>query len=97
MTLVAKFNGVEQRILCGHGTWQKGPAWRYWRSLPARPVAVSGAWTADDAFTAKICFYETPFVIKFKLKFTADQLFFESESNVSMVPTTPVQLVGKAE
>jgi CubicO group peptidase (beta-lactamase class C family) len=95
VTLVAKFNGVEQRILCGHGTWQKGRL--AYGVLPARPVAVSGAWTADDAFTAKICFYETPFVIKFKLKFTADQLFFESESNVSMVPTTPVQLVGKAE
>src|SRR5438552_8881245 len=49
-TLVTRFNGVEQRIVCGRGAWQKGRA--AWGRLPEQPVAASGAWTKDDTFTA---------------------------------------------
>ena len=61
MTLVARVDGVEQRIVCGRGQWQKGRM--AWGPLPQQPVAASGAWTADDTFTAKLCFYETPFIV----------------------------------
>jgi hypothetical protein len=60
-------------------------------------VATSGAWTGDDSFAAKICFYETPFILKLTLKFSGDQLLLDSESNVGFGSTKQAQLEGKAE
>ena len=62
-----------------------------------QPVAASGAWTGDDTFTAKVCFYETPFIATFKLKFSEDELRFDAQSNVGFGATKQPQLVGKAE
>ncbi len=96
MTLLATFHGDLQRIACGHGTWKKGRLG--YGSLPVQPVAVSGGWTTDDSFTAKICFYETPFIVTLRLKFSGDQLLFDSESNVGFSPAAKQpQLVGKRE
>ena len=88
-------DGVEQRIVCGRGTWRKGQA--AWGSLPVQPAAASGAWTADGTFTAKLCFYETPFTVTVSLKFSGKELQYSSESNVGFGPTKEPQLVGKAE
>ena len=41
--------------------------------FPEQPVAASGAWTGDDTYTAKVCFYETPFLVTFRLKFDGDK------------------------
>ncbi len=95
MTLVARIAGVEQRIACGRGTWQKGRL--AWGKLPEQPVAASGAWTGDDTFTAKLCFYETPFIVTVKLKFSGDELSCTSESNVGFGSTKGSELVGKEE
>jgi CubicO group peptidase (beta-lactamase class C family) len=94
VTLLTRFAGVEQKIPCGHGAWKKsrmafGP-------LPEQPAAVSGAWTADDTYTAKICLYESPFIHTVSLKFTGDELHFDSQSNVGFGATMQRQLVGKA-
>lgn len=95
VTLVTRFNGVEQRILCGRGTWQKGRA--AWGQLREQPVAASGAWTNDNVFTAKLCFYETPFTITVSVAFAGDEVRVNSQSNVGFGPTKQPQLVGKAE
>ena len=95
VTLVARRDGVEQRIVCGRGAWRKGRA--AWASLPAQPVAASGAWTADDTFTAKLCFYETPFIVRIKLKFSGKELQCGTEANVGFGPTKEPQLVGTAD
>jgi hypothetical protein len=95
VTLVTRFNGVEQRIVCGRGAWQKGRA--AWGPLPEQPAAASGAWTEPDTFTAKLCFYETPFTITVSLKFSEEELRYNSQSNVGFGPTKQPQLVGKAE
>ena len=76
VTLVTRFNGVEQRIVCGRGVWQKGRA--AWGRLREQPVAASGAWTEDDTFTAKLCFYETPFILTVRLKFSGDELRYSA-------------------
>jgi hypothetical protein len=60
-------------------------------------VAASGGWTADGTFTAKICFYETPFTVTATLKFSGAELQCSSESNVGFGPTKGPQLSGKAE
>jgi CubicO group peptidase (beta-lactamase class C family) len=95
VTVVARTNGVEQRIVCGRGTWQKGRA--AWGPLREQPAAASGAWTEDDTFTAKLCFYETPFTTTVTLKFSGEELRFDSQSNVGFGRTKQPQLVGKAE
>jgi CubicO group peptidase (beta-lactamase class C family) len=95
VTLVVRTAGVEQRIVCGHGAWHKGRA--AWRPLPTQPMAAGGAWTADDTFTAKLCFYETPFIITVSLKSSGDELRCNVETNVSFGPTRQPELVGKHE
>jgi CubicO group peptidase (beta-lactamase class C family) len=95
VTLVARVDGAEQRIACGRGAWLKGRM--AWDPLPQQPTAASGAWTADDTFTAKVCFYETPFIITVRLKFSGKDLQVTSESNVSFAATKDLQLVGKTE
>jgi CubicO group peptidase (beta-lactamase class C family) len=95
LTLVARVGGAEQRIVCGRGAWRKGRA--AWGRLPAQPVAASGAWTADDTFTARLCFYETPFILTARLKFTGDELRCEVEPNVGFGQTKQPPLVGKAK
>jgi CubicO group peptidase (beta-lactamase class C family) len=95
VTLVARFDGVDHQIPCGRSAWRKGRM--ALGTLAEQPAAASGAWTGDDTFTAKICFYETPFIVKLNLKFSGDQLLYNSESNVGFGSTKPVQLVGKAE
>ena len=65
--------------------------------LPEQPAAASGAWTGDDTFKARVCFFETPFVVTLGLKFSGDQLTFDAQSNVGFGSTKQPQLVGKAE
>ena len=43
-----------------------------------QPAAASGAWTADGTFTAKLCFYETPFTITVRLSFSGKELQYSS-------------------
>jgi len=95
VTLVVRQDGVQQRIACGRGTWHKGRA--ACGALPIQPAAASGAWTADDTFTARLCFYETPFTITLRLKFSGKELYFDAESNVGFGPAKEPQLVGKTE
>jgi CubicO group peptidase (beta-lactamase class C family) len=94
VTLVGKFNGgSEQRIACGNGEWKKGRL--AFGTFPERPAAVSGAWTANDTYSAKICFYETPFVLTINLNFSDNKMKFDPTWNVGFGPTKPGQLVGE--
>jgi CubicO group peptidase (beta-lactamase class C family) len=95
LTLVTRFDGVEQRIACGRGKWQKARA--AWSPLTEQPTAASGAWTEDNTFTAKLCFYETPFLITIHLKFSGEELHYTAESNVGFGPTKQPPLVGKGK
>jgi hypothetical protein len=53
--------------------------------------------SADDTYTAKFCFVETPFTTTLRLKFSGDELRLSIESNVGIGPTPKVELTGKAE
>jgi hypothetical protein len=59
-------------------------------------VAATGAWTADDTFTAKLCFYHTPFIVTVRLKFEPGQVRCQTESNVGFGPTKAPEVIGKA-
>ena len=95
VTVVATVGGAERRVECGRGAWLKGRS--AWGRLAEQPVAAAGAWTAGDTFTAKLCFYETPFVVTVTLKFAGEELHLTSESNVGFGPTREPPLVGKAQ
>jgi hypothetical protein len=95
LVLTLKIDGAEQRILCGNERWEKskfafGP-------FVEQPAAASGAWTADDTYTAKFCFYETPFIVTVECRFKGDELKLTSQANVGFGPQKPVELVGKPQ
>ncbi|MGE5608002.1 MAG: serine hydrolase domain-containing protein [Bacillota bacterium] len=95
VTLVTCVGGVERRLICGRGTWQKGRM--AWGQMSEQPVAASGAWTEDGTFTAKLCFYETPFIVTVRLKFAGKELVWAAETNVGFGPTGEPALTGKTE
>jgi CubicO group peptidase (beta-lactamase class C family)/dienelactone hydrolase len=95
VTLVVRSNGTEQRIACGRGAWRKGRG--ALGQLPTQPVAASGAWTGDDTFAAKLCFYETPFIFTARLTFSGDEVRCAVESNVGFGRVKQEPLVGKAK
>ena len=94
-TLVARFNGVEERIECGHSNWRKGHA--AWGAQKRQPIAAGCAWTAADSFTAKIALSETPFVYTISLKFSCAELRYNSVANVGFGSASEPALVGTAE
>jgi hypothetical protein len=95
VTLVVQSDGIEQRIVCAHGSWQEGQA--AWGPLPQQPMAASGAWTQDNTFTAKLCFYETPYVITVNLTFSENEVRYNAEANVGFGPTKEPERIGKTE
>jgi CubicO group peptidase (beta-lactamase class C family) len=99
-TLVVRSGGQEVRLPCGFGEWRRGPG------LPVggprgtsgdQPLALSGAWTSDDTFTAKGCFYQSTFCATLALRFAGDEVTFDQEMNVAFGPTKRPRLVGRAE
>ena len=54
-------------------------------------------WTADDIYTAKFCFHETPTSVTASLRFSGDQLLYDAEYNVAFGPTKQPQLIGRSE
>lgn len=94
-TLVVRTAGEERRLPCGRGEWKKGRL--ALAMFPEQPAATSGGWDGDATYTARVCFTETPFILKLSLKFVGDELQLETESNVGFGPTRQPKLVGKVE
>lgn len=94
VTLVAKFAGAERRVVCGRGHWHLGRA--AWGTFAEQPLAASGAWTDADTFAAKLCFYETPFIVSLTLDFQGDEVRLVSETNVGFGPARQQELVGSS-
>jgi CubicO group peptidase (beta-lactamase class C family) len=96
VTLVGRFNGKpDQRITCGNNEWKRCRV--AFGSLPEQAAAVTGAWTAPDTYTAKICFNETPYVVTTTLKFAEGKLRFNSAWNVSFRAAKNGELLGEAK
>jgi CubicO group peptidase (beta-lactamase class C family) len=98
-TLVLRKDGRDHRVPLGSGEWRRGDA-----QLPlggrlmdgkGEPVAATGAWTADDTYTAKVCFYESPFCSTLRLWYTGRALVLDQEMNVGFGPTKRPQLVAR--
>ena len=83
----------EHQIACGNGVWHKGST--TFTPFNSQQIAASGAWTDEDTYTVKLCFYETPFRPTLICRFTEDQLTLDVKANVGFGPTEWPQLVGK--
>lgn len=93
-TLIVTFNGAESRIEVGHNTWKKSVT--RWGSEKPLPIAATGAWTSADTFTAKICITENAFIHSVTLRFSGNELRFNSEANVAFGATRDPELVATA-
>ena len=91
--LTLRVNGTEHRIACGHKNWEKGRL--AYGPLTEQPVAASGAW-GSDAYTARLCFYETPTFITVNLRPSGAELFYNAEYNVGFGSTKQTELTGRA-
>ena len=98
-TLVVRSGARESRVPCGAGEWRRGGALplsgRHYAAGAEGPVAASGAWTADDTYTAKACFYRTSFCSTLTLRFAGDEVVLGQEMNVGFGETKRPPLVGR--
>lgn len=84
-------------ILCGYNEWCAGEG--YVPNSPldtvSEPLAASGAWTANDAFTLVVRLYETPFYHTFGFYFDGADLMVETWVNVSFDAPQTMLLTGR--
>lgn len=83
----------EIQVAAVTGAWQTGGTVS--ESGIASPVAVAGAWTAEDVYEVVVCFQETPFCQTFTCGFDGDRLLLDECVNVSFGPTERPQIVGR--
>jgi CubicO group peptidase (beta-lactamase class C family) len=83
----------EHQLVCGSGAWIEGETTL--DPMAPRKVAASGAWTAEDTYTIKLCLYETPFCPTITCRFTEDRLTYDFRANVAFGPLERPQLVGR--
>jgi hypothetical protein len=95
-TIIMTVGGRDGRVPCGTGAWRRGG------TLPGadgldQPLAASGAWTAEDTFTARLYLNETPFRVTAAFQFAKDRLVLDREYNVVLgdAPTRRPSLVGR--
>jgi hypothetical protein len=99
LTLVLRSEGREIVLPASHRQWRKGrallPGGRA-AQFPDEPVAGSFGWTADDALEVKVCGYQTPFHITYRLEFAGDRVVLHQEANVAFGPRKQPALEGRA-
>jgi hypothetical protein len=78
----------------GHGAWLKGT-----NDLPGgvvQPVAASGAWTADDTYEVRLCFYEGELCSVLRFRCGDRDVWLEVEPNVAWGVPTVSTIMGRA-
>ncbi len=97
-SVTIRHQGEEYRLEGGEN-WARGKAPLTQALLggtePAR-VATRGAWEADDTYTLKLCFYETPYIETLTWKFSGDQVTLTRQMNVGFGPTARPALTANA-
>jgi CubicO group peptidase (beta-lactamase class C family) len=76
------------------GAWLKGTTTLI--DGTPQPVAASAAWTSDDTYVIRLCFYETPFCPTLSYRFSAGELAADWKDNVAFGPTEHPQIIGRA-
>jgi hypothetical protein len=92
-TLSLRDERGEHPIQVGHATWLKGTT--NLRGYGEEPVAACGAWTAEDSYEVRLCYYESVFCPVFRFHYTSDELQLEVEPNVFWGLTTVRTILGR--
>lgn len=93
-TLSVRDERGEHHVAVGSDVWRESTT-----TLDAHGplrAAAWGAWTAEDTFTIKICYVETPFIATLTCRFSKDRLALDYQANVGFGPTALPQQVGRA-
>ncbi len=91
-TLILRDERGEHRIQIGYARWLTGTT--NLRGNGDEPVAACGAWTAEDTYEVRVCYYESEFCPVFRLHYTSDELQIEVEPNVSWGSATVTTISG---
>lgn len=102
-TLTVRNGSGEQPVACAFGGWTRGIVdveSAYRRRLGtqapiANEVAASGAWTADDTYTAELWWYRTPFRRTLTCRFDGRGVAIDQSANLANGPTERPRLVGQ--
>jgi CubicO group peptidase (beta-lactamase class C family) len=92
-TVTVRDASGEHSMQIGRRTWLKGTTDA--RGHGDEPIAAGGAWTAEDTYEARVCYYEAVFCPVFRFQYTSGELRLEVEPNVSWGPTTPMTITGR--
>jgi CubicO group peptidase (beta-lactamase class C family) len=84
----------ERTLTSRNDAWVKGTTLMADNRPPGK-VATRGAWTNEDTYVMKLCFYESPFVQTFTCQFEGDKLTLSRKMNVSFGPTDLPKLTGR--
>jgi hypothetical protein len=83
----------EHHLQVGYGTWLKGIT--DMRGFGDEPAAACGAWTAEDSYEVRVCFYEGELCPVLRFHYLGDELQLEVEPNVSWETPTVTTLTGR--
>jgi CubicO group peptidase (beta-lactamase class C family) len=94
-TLFVRDDRGEHRIEIGDSTWLKGTSAARGRS--DEPIAACGAWTAEDTYEVRVCYYEDAFCPVFRFHYTSGGLQLEVEPNATWdwEPTGVTKIAGR--
>jgi hypothetical protein len=93
-TLIMRDERGEHTVHVGYATWLKGTT--NVRANGDEPVAACGAWSAEDTYEVRVCYYESELCAVFRFHYTGDDLQLEVEPNVSWDPPTVTTITGRA-
>ena len=92
-TLVVRDEREEHLIQVGYARWLKGTT--DLRGRGNEPVAACGAWTTEDTYEVRVCYYERVFCPVFRFHYVGGDLQLDVEPNVSWGPTTVTSIAGR--
>jgi CubicO group peptidase (beta-lactamase class C family) len=92
-TLIVRDEGGEHLMEVGYAKWLKGTT--HIRGHGNEPAAACGAWTAEDTYEVRVCYYEAEFCPVFCFRYTSGELQLEVEPNVSWDQTTVTTITGR--
>jgi hypothetical protein len=92
-TLIVRNERGEQSMSVGFATWLTGTIDVRGRGDEA--VTACGAWTAEDAYEVRVCFYESEFCPVLRFHYSSAELRLEIEPNVAWGQTTVTTITGR--
>ena len=91
--LIVRDERGEHPLQVGYASWLGGTT--DLRGHGDEPVAACGAWTAEDTYEVRVCYYEVVFCPIFRFHYTSGELQLEVDPNVSRGPRTVTTITGR--